>query len=141
MMSIYILGWVFCIFLSGFCIILMIKNKKLQKKTVDLAQYHQDYVFKQMIDLRTICHNINTPINNIVTVLEVFRLELYGTLPSDYVVYANATSHTIDDLKNNIKDIQTYCDSYADIHKISISDMQSNKMLDSPYVIQKRIYN
>lgn len=121
------------------CLSLFITNRRLHKKIEALTNHHQAYVFKQMVDLRTICHNINTPINNIMTVFDVFKMELYGTLPPDYVVFAKATEQTINDLRQNIKDIQQYCDSYSDIHKISVSDIQANQnlKLTNPYIIHE----
>lgn len=135
--DIYLGGWLCAFLLFVFLIVLIIDRIRLRETILNLDQYHKDYVTKQIVDLRKICHNINTPLNSIVVVFEVLKLQLYGDLPKNYVVYADNANAAIDDLKKNIQDIQSYCNNYADFHKISIVDIQNNLEIhiENPYVL------
>jgi hypothetical protein len=133
----YLWGWWCAVLFFVFLIILIIEKIKLQRTIVDLKKYHKDYVTKQIVDLRKICHNINTPLNSIIVVFEVFKLKLYGDLPENYILYADNANGAIEDLKKNLKDMQYYCNDYADFHKISIVDIQNETdiKLENPYVL------
>ncbi len=135
--DIYWGGWV-CAFLLFVFLIFLISDKiRLRQTILNLEKYHKDYVTKQIVDLRKICHNMNTPLNSIIVIFEVFKLKLYGDLPENYVLYADNANDAINDLKKNIKDVQCYCNDYADFHKISIVDIQNNPeiKLENPYVL------
>jgi hypothetical protein len=133
-----LLGWSCSLLLFIFLVILIIEKIKLNRTLVCLKKQHHDYVVKQMVDLRKICHNINTPLNSIITVFEIFKMKLYGDLPEQYSLYADNAHEAISDLKHNLQDIQSYCNRYSDIHAISISDLQkkSDIHIENPYVLE-----
>ncbi len=136
--DISLLGWGCSFLLFIFLVILIIEKIKLNRTLVCLKKQHHDYVVKQMVDLRKICHNINTPLNSIITVFEIFKMKLYGDLPEQYSLYADNANEAISDLKHNLQDIQSYCNRYSDIHAISISDLQkkSDIHVENPYVLE-----
>ena len=72
----YLWGWWCAVLFFVFLIILIIEKIKLQRNIIDLKKHHKDYVTKQIVDLRKICHNINTPLNSIIVVFEVFKLKI-----------------------------------------------------------------
>lgn len=135
-MNIEYLGWFFSFILLVYLVIVILQKLALRKKVDFLESYHKKYVSKQIIDLRKICHNINTPLNTIMTVLEIFNLKLYGDIGTKYSNYVNGASDAIDDLKKNVKDIQLYCNYYVDNYKLSIKEIQiDDKKFDNPYVL------
>jgi hypothetical protein len=136
-MDIYFLGWACSFLLLVFLITSIIQKIKLKRKITALNHSHEQYIFKQIVDLRKICHNINTPLNSVITVFEVFKLKLYGELPTEYITYAEGANEAIEDLKKNVADIQSYCNYYAQTHLISIKDIQNNVHIElkNPYVL------
>ena len=136
-MDIYFLGWVCSFLLLIFLAPLIMQKIKLQRKITALNHAHEKYILKQTVDLRKICHNINTPLNSVITVFEVFKLKLYGDLPTEYITYAEGANEAIEDLKKNLADIQSYCNYYAQTHQISIRDIQNNVHIElkNPYVL------
>ena len=136
-MDIYFLGWICSFLFMILSIILTIQKMTLSHKITALNKKHQSYVLKQIVDLRKICHNINTPLNSIMTVFEIFKLKLYGDLTYEYVNYAEGACEAINDLKNNLQDLQSYCDYYTEKQNISVKDIQNavHINLENPYVL------
>jgi hypothetical protein len=139
MMNIYILGWIVSVVLFLYIIFLWYQKKAVNKSLLELKTYHEKYVLKQIIDLRKICHNINTPVNSITTVFDIFKLELYGPMPQEYVLYAEGARQAINDLQENIQDIKSYCDYYAQTQKISIKDIPNleRSKINNPYIVNQ----
>jgi|GEM_PF-4232193 len=134
--SIYI--WLLLILFFVISIILLLNIVKLQRKLTYVKKEHSDYVAKQLIDLRKICHNINTPSSSILTMLNVFEKKIYGDLSQPYADLVSQGLLAAEDLKNNITDIQNYCNFYTDYHNLSLSDLQkrTNLKLSNPYIIE-----
>ena len=130
-------GWGCAALFLIISICLVNKKLKLRKEIADLKNTHEHYILKQMTDLRKICHNINTPASSITTVFEILKSQLYGDLPKEYNIVVNDVTLAIDDLKNNLQDIQNYCNYYIDNNQLSLKNIKNkpNIKIDNPYVL------
>lgn len=104
-----------------------------------LKQAHHNHVLKHASDLRTICHNLNTPLNGVFSVVELFKTEMFGELPRQYQDYTNMAIDSVDDLRKNIEDVLQYCDNYLmDNQKIIKSDdVKSSQSQYLAYVLEQ----
>lgn len=133
----FYISWILLFIMCVLVLCLIQHIRRLENKITYINQHHQEITIQRMIDLKKVCHNINTPLSSIVTVLEIFNLQLYGQLPPEYVKATSGASEALQDLKYNLKDIQHYCDEQSEKSGFSMVNLDQNNMtnIDDPYIV------
>lgn len=120
-------------------IYMVFERNMLKNKLSALKETQNQIIIDKMVELKVVSHNINTPLNTIIMVLDCFKMRLYGDIPQKYNDLLGQSYQALDELKLNLQDLTQYCsETHQAYHDLTQMDLKQNNALRTPYVLTKK---